>query len=33
MSFRVEMTAGAYADLGRLMAWLEERPSAAAADR
>ncbi len=29
MSFRVEMTAGAYADLRRLMAWLEERSSAA----
>ena len=33
MSFRVELTAGAYADLDRLMAWLEERSSAAAADR
>jgi hypothetical protein len=33
MSFRVELTAGAYADLERLMAWLEERLSAAAADR
>jgi hypothetical protein len=32
MSFRVELTAGAYADLDRLMAWLEERSSAAAAD-
>jgi ParE toxin of type II toxin-antitoxin system, parDE len=33
MSFRVELTAGAYADLDRLMARLEERSSAAAADR
>jgi hypothetical protein len=33
MSFRVELTAEAYADLDRLMARLEERSSAAAADR
>ena len=33
MSFRVELTAGAYADLDRLMAWLEERSSSGAADR
>ena len=33
MSFRVELTAGAYADLDRLMAWLKERSSAVAADR
>lgn len=33
MSFRVELTAGAYADLDRLMAWLQERSSEAAADR
>jgi plasmid stabilization system protein ParE len=33
MSFRVELTAGAYADLDRLMVWLEERSSQAAADR
>ncbi len=33
MSFRVELTAGAYADLDRLMARLEERSSATAADR
>jgi plasmid stabilization system protein ParE len=33
MSFRVEITDGAYADLDRLMAWLIERSSAAAADR
>ncbi len=33
MSFRVELTAGAHADLARLMAWLEERSSIAAADR
>jgi plasmid stabilization system protein ParE len=33
MSFRVELTAGAYADLDRLMTWLEERSSSDAADR
>lgn len=33
MSFRVEMTAGAHADLDRLMTWLEERSSPEAADR
>lgn len=33
MSFRVELTAGAYADLDRLMAWLEERSSHEAAER
>ena len=33
MSFRVELTAGAYADLDRLMAWLEERSSGAVADQ
>jgi plasmid stabilization system protein ParE len=33
MSFRVELTAGAYSDLDRLMTWLEERSSHAAADR
>jgi plasmid stabilization system protein ParE len=33
MSFRVELTAGAYADLDRLMAWLEERSSLAAAEQ
>ena len=33
MSFRVELTAGAYADLDRLMANLAERSSQAAADR
>ena len=31
MSFRVEMTDGAYADLDRLMAWLTDRSSKAAA--
>jgi hypothetical protein len=33
MSFRIELTATAYADLDRHMAWVEERSSAAAADR
>jgi plasmid stabilization system protein ParE len=33
MSFRVELTAGAYADLDRLMAWLAERSSPESADR
>ena len=33
MSFRVELTAGAFADLDRLMTWLGERSSQAAADR
>jgi hypothetical protein len=33
MSFRVELTAGAYADLDRLMASLEERSSSQIADR
>jgi plasmid stabilization system protein ParE len=33
MSFRVELSARAYADLDRLMIWLEERSSPAAADR
>jgi hypothetical protein len=33
MGFRVQLTAGAYADLDRLMAWLRERSSQAAADR
>ncbi len=33
MSYRVELTAGAHADLARLMMWLEERSSIAAADR
>jgi plasmid stabilization system protein ParE len=33
MSFRVELTEGAYADLDRLMGWLAERSSPAAADR
>ena len=33
MSFHVELTASAYADLDRLMVWLEERSSPAAADR
>ena len=33
MSFRVEITAGAYADLDRLMAWLITRSSPEAAER
>jgi len=33
MSFRVELTVGAFADLDRLMDWLTERRSPAAADR
>jgi hypothetical protein len=33
MSFRVELTEGAYADLDRLMDWLTQRSSRAAADR
>jgi plasmid stabilization system protein ParE len=33
MSFRVELTAEAYADLDRLMAWLEERLSLEAANQ
>src|SRR5262245_26397661 len=33
MSFRVELTEGAYADLDRLMDWLAQRSSPAAADR
>jgi len=33
MSFRVQLTAEAYTDLDRLMAWLEERSSSEAADR
>ncbi len=33
MSFRVEMTDGAYADLDRLMAWLIERSSKSTANR
>ena len=33
MSFRVELTAEAYADLERLMAWLEERSSLEAANQ
>jgi plasmid stabilization system protein ParE len=33
MNFRVELTAGAYADLDRLAAWLKERSSQAVADR
>jgi hypothetical protein len=33
MSFSVELTATAYADLDRLMAWLQERSSSEAADR
>jgi plasmid stabilization system protein ParE len=33
MSFRVELTAGAYADLDRLSAWIKGRSSESAADR
>jgi plasmid stabilization system protein ParE len=33
MSFRVELTEGAYADLDRLMHWLVQRSSPDAADR
>jgi plasmid stabilization system protein ParE len=33
MNFRVELTAEAYADLDRLMTWLEERSLPEAADR
>jgi hypothetical protein len=33
VSFRVELTAGAYGDLDRLMEWLEERSLPAQADR
>ena len=33
MSYRVELTEGAYADLDRLMDWLAQRSSPEAADR
>ena len=33
MSFRFELTAGAYADLDRLTAWLRERSSIEVADQ
>jgi plasmid stabilization system protein ParE len=33
MSFRVELTEAAHADLDRVMSWLEERSSSGAADR